>query len=103
VEGSTQTYTLERTLKGESPSTLQLETEIDGRVTPGSLAVLFLDPTSDATPCPTPQVLSDANRSAPVPSAGQNGESAPLYLYDGRCAALVTLPEYLTAADVLLE
>jgi hypothetical protein len=106
--GGSQTFVVERTLRGSAPATVKLETEVDGRVARGSLAVLLLDPRDDTSPCPTPLLQGDSG-STPVPSpsastaAGGGRESASLYLYGGCCAAVLTLPQGVTAEDVQIE
>jgi hypothetical protein len=105
---ASQTFAVERTLKGSAPAAVKLETEVGGRVVRGSLAVLFLDPRDDASPCPTPLLQADdGSMPAPSPSAsttaGGGRESASLYLYEGRCAAVVTLPKGVTAEDVQIQ
>jgi hypothetical protein len=106
--GGSQTFAVERTLKGIAPAAVKLETEVGGRVARGSLAVLFLDPRDDTSPCPTPLLQGDGGSApAPSPSAstttGAGRDSASLYLYDGRCAAVVTLPAGVTAEDVQIK
>ena len=109
ADGGSQTFAVERTLKGSAPGTVRLETEVGGQVAGGSLAVLFLDPRDDTSPCPTPQVQGDGGATAAAPSpstaagAGDGRASADLYLYDGRCAAVVTLPQGVTAGDVQIQ
>jgi hypothetical protein len=114
ARGSTQTYTVERILKGSAPANVKLETEVDGRLARGSLALLFLDPRTDASPCPTPQVFSESGAASPAPAADETSPSADatsggsrdaskLYLYNGQCAVVLTIPEDLSAADIQIE
>jgi hypothetical protein len=105
-----QSYTVERTLKGEAPGTLELQTEVDGELAAGTLAVLFLDPVSDASPCPVPIVLAEedgqpADASSPAADATAGGSRQPgsLYLYDGRCAVVVSLPDGMEPVDVDIQ
>jgi hypothetical protein len=98
VKDGAQSYSVVRTVKGTAPDTLRLQTEVDGELAGGTLAVLFLDPAGDRAPCPTPSAVDQATEPTPAPSPGESTLSGsrdggtPLYLYDGRCAAVVTLP-----------
>jgi hypothetical protein len=112
AEGSAdgvQSYTIERTLKGAAPGTLELQTEVDGELAAGTLAVLFLDPVNDASPCPVPSVLSEDGQAtdASSPAANTTGDGSrqagSLYLYDGSCAVVVSLPAGMEPADVDIQ
>jgi hypothetical protein len=106
VDGA-QSYAVERTLKGDAPGTVMLQTEVDGELPAGTPAVLFLDPVNDTSPCPVPTVLSEENgqatdASSPPANATGDGlrQAGSLYLYDGRCAVVVSLPDGMDPADV---
>lgn len=110
VQGDSQAYDVLRVLKGEAPKSLKLTTEVGGELAAGSLAVLYLEPYSDALPSSSPQGPKTTPQAgvsgSPGTTLGSPSSTASpvpqLYLYLGRYAVVQPLPPGSEPSDITL-
>lgn len=110
LDGAEQPYRVDRVLKGQASATVRLETEVDGDLAPGTLAVLFLDPYHDLAGARRPLVTLDGDQRDGTATgdaeslSGQALEAEPrMYLQDGETVVVVSLPAGTEPEAVRLE